>query len=223
MAIAAMLHPNRQLQSTAHHRQDGVGCSVAGLLSPNSLRDCGGALSWLKPCAMDDQDEIERLLILIAEGDRLAFRQLYDAVGGRFLSTARRILGDASRAEDAVQEAFLRVWRNAKQFDPARGVALAWLGRIARNAALDRIPREEERDASRIEDVDIAVLPVEPADAKLGNCLRQLPPNQGKAVILMYLHGLTHPELAERMNAPLGTVKSWVKRGAEALRKCLGR
>jgi RNA polymerase sigma-70 factor, ECF subfamily len=172
---------------------------------------------------MDDEDEIERLLILIAEGDRLAFRQLYDVVGGRFLSTARRILGDPSRAEDAVQDAFLRVWRSASQFDPARGVAIAWLGRIARNAALDRIQREEERDATRIEDVDIAALPVEPADARVGYCLRKLPEKQSMAIILMYVHGLTHPELAERMGAPLGTVKSWVKRGAEALRQCLGR
>jgi RNA polymerase sigma-70 factor (ECF subfamily) len=167
-----------------------------------------------------DSVDLETLLALIAQGDRRAFRQLYDEVSGRMLASARRILGDAALAEDAVQDSFLRIWRSAGRFDPARGVALAWIGRIVRNASFDRLPAQ--RDMERIETVEIAVMPVEPPDARVGQCLKKLPVQQGQALVLMYVHGLTHPELAEHLGAPLGTVKSWVKRGAAALRECLG-
>lgn len=163
---------------------------------------------------------LETLLARIAEGDRRAFRQLYDQAAGRMLASARRILGDTALAEDAVQDAFLRIWRSAAKFDPARGVALAWMGRIVRNAAFDRLPRD--RDADRADEIEIAVMPVEPADARVGQCLKKLPEQQGKAMVLMYVHGLTHPELAAHLGAPLGTVKSWVRRGLATLRMCMG-
>ena len=136
------------------------------------------------------------------------------------LATARRILGERELAEDAVQDAFMRIWRSASKFDPARGVALAWMARIVRNAALDRLPKD--RDMARIEDIEIAVMPVEPPDARVSQCLKKLPGQQGKALVLMYVHGLTHSELSAQMEAPLGTVKSWVKRGLETLRICMG-
>jgi RNA polymerase sigma-70 factor, ECF subfamily len=163
---------------------------------------------------------LEQLLAQIAAGDQRAFRELYDSTSARLLGAARRILGDGALAEDAVQEAYVRIWRSAARFDPARGVALAWMGRILRNAALDRIPKD--RDFGRIEDIEIAVMPAEPADARVHQCLKKLPEAQGNALILMYIHGLTHPELAEHLGAPLGTVKSWVRRGSESLRNCIG-
>ena len=163
---------------------------------------------------------LETLLAQIAEGDRRAFRQLYDQSAGRMLASARRILGDTALAEDAVQDAFLRIWRSAAKFDPARGVALAWMGRIVRNSAFDRLPRD--RDTDRTKEIEIVVMPVEPADARVGQCLKKLPEQQGKAMVLMYVHGLTHPELAAHLGAPLGTVKSWVRRGLVTLRMCMG-
>jgi len=164
--------------------------------------------------------DLEALLALIGQGDRCAFRYLYDRVAGRMFATARRILGDRELAEDAVQEAFVRIWRSAAKFDPARGVALAWVGRIVRNAALDRLPKE--RDMGRIEDIELAVMPVEPPSARVGQCLKKLPDQQGKAMVLMYVHGMTHSELAEYFGAPLGTVKSWIRRGLAMLRICMG-
>ena len=164
--------------------------------------------------------DLEDLLRLIGQGDRRAFRNLYDRVAGRMFASARRILGDRDLAEDAVQEAFVRIWRSASKFDPARGVALAWVGRIVRNAALDRLPKE--RDMGRIEDIEIAVMPVEPPSARVGQCLKKLPGQQGRAMVLMYVHGMTHSELADHFGAPLGTVKSWIKRGLATLRICMG-
>ena len=164
--------------------------------------------------------EPEILLARAGGGDATAFRQLYDQASGRMLASARRILGERELAEDAVQDAFLRIWRSAAKYDPARGVALAWMGRIVRNAALDRLPKE--RDIARIQDIEIAVMPVEPPDARVSHCLKKLPGQQGRAMVLMYVHGLTHSELSAQMGAPLGTVKSWVKRGLETLRICMG-
>lgn len=164
--------------------------------------------------------DLDSLLTRIGEGDRRAFRYLYELAAGRMLASARRILGDRELAEDAVQEAFVRIWRSASKFDPARGVALAWVGRIVRNAALDRLPRD--RGLERIDDIEIAVMPVEPASARIGHCLKKLPGQQGKAMVLMYVHGMTHSELAAHFGAPLGTVKSWIKRGMAMLRICMG-
>lgn len=164
--------------------------------------------------------EMESLLERVARGDREAFRALYEASVRRMFAAARRILGDPDLAEDAVQEAYLRIWRNAAQYDPARGAVLAWMGRIVRNASLDRIPAE--RPADRIEEVEIAALPAEPMDARVLQCLKTLPESQARALILAYVHGLTHAELADRLSVPLGTAKSWVRRGAEMLRQCIG-
>lgn len=164
--------------------------------------------------------DLDLLLARIGQGDRRAFRHLYDQVAARMLASARRILGDRELAEDAVQEAFVRIWRSAANFDPARGVALAWVGRIVRNAALDRIPKD--REMSRIEEVEIAVMPVEPSSARVGQCLKKLPGQQGRAMVLMYVHGMTHSELADYLGAPLGTVKSWIRRGMGTLRICMG-
>ena len=188
--------------------------SSAPALHPNAA----GALVGRH--AAGNPSELEGLLAKVGGGDGTAFRQLYDQAAGRMLATARRILGERELAEDAVQDAFMRIWRSASKFDPARGVALAWMARIVRNAALDRLPKD--RDMARIEDIEIAVMPVEPPDARVSQCLKKLPGQQGKALVLMYVHGLTHSELSAQMEAPLGTVKSWVKRGLETLRICMG-
>lgn len=188
--------------------------------SPAGKTVCPGSLVPAASSLPGTATDLEALLALIGQGDRRAFRYLYDRVAGRMLATARRILGDRELAEDAVQDAFVRIWRSAAKFDPARGVALAWVGRIVRNAALDRLPKE--RNMGRIEDFEIAVMPVEPPSARVAQCLKKLPGQQGRAMVLMYVHGMTHSELAEHFGAPLGTVKSWIKRGLAMLRICMG-
>lgn len=166
--------------------------------------------------------EIEQLLSAVAEGDMAAFRALYDVAAGRLLAIAMNILRDREAAEDAVQEAFLRIWRKAGSYEVARGTPLAWMGIIARNAALDQARRRRSMEALEMGgDIEPAIQPVEPPDARLGRCLGRLPADQAKAIVTMYTYGLSHAELAQQLCAPLGTVKSWVRRGTQSLKECM--
>lgn len=168
-------------------------------------------------------DRLEFLLEAVAEGDMRAFRAVYDLAAGRMLCVAMNILRDHQAAEDAVQEAMLRVWRNIARYDPTKGAPLAWMGVIARNAALDLAHRRrpmEELDAA--DTIDLATQAVEPPDARLGECLKRLPADQARAIVTMYTYGMSHSELAEKLGVPLGTVKSWVRRGTLLLKDCMG-
>lgn len=167
-------------------------------------------------------DHLAVLLQSVAAGDRSAFRAVYDAAAGRLLAIALRILRDPQAAEDAVQEAFLRIWRNAARYTPEKGAPMAWMGIIARNAALDLVrARRPMQDFEQVETLELAVAAIEPPDARLGQCIGRLPENQARAIVMMYTYGLSHSELAERLAVPLGTAKSWVKRGTDTLRECM--
>ena len=167
---------------------------------------------------MLDEAELARLLEAMARGDRVAASDLYRMVGGRIYGICQRILRDGGLAEDAAHEAFMKVWRNAHRFDARKGKASTWLTIVARHAALDRRPREmkplpEDLEAPRIDETYV--------HPRLRQALETLPETHRKAVLLMYVYGLTHSELAETMGAPLGTVKSWVRRGTAALKEIL--
>ena len=164
---------------------------------------------------------LEQLLPRIAEGDLAAFEDLYDATSRRLFAIAYRILRDESVAQDATQEAYVNVWRRAKLYDPARGSPIGWMSVIVRNVALNMI--RADRPTEPIDDLDIPVAPVDPPDSRLGQCLKRLPEDQGNAILLTYTYGLTHSELAEHLSVPLGTAKSWVRRGMLALKECMQR
>jgi RNA polymerase sigma-70 factor (ECF subfamily) len=155
----------------------------------------------------------------IAAGDRGSLKQLYDRFGARLYGIAHRILRDPSLAEDALQEAFVKIWRNAARFDRARGSALGWVVIIVRRAAFDLRPREAIAELADLPDEQPETAMLDPG---LARALDALPANQRKALLLMYVHGLTHNELAAAMDAPLGTVKSWVRRASAALKDRLG-
>lgn len=164
----------------------------------------------------------ETLLRDMAAGDERALRQLYEAQGDWVYAIALRILRDTQAAEDAVQEAFVKLWRTAGRFDAALGSAKTWIGIIARNAALDMGRRRqptEELDESTM--ASLATEAVEPPDPKLGKCLDQLPRDQAQAIVTMYNFGLSHSELSHQLDQPLGTVKSWIRRGTQSLKHCM--
>ena len=158
----------------------------------------------------------------IAAGERAALKELYDRFGARLYGIAHRILRDNALAEDALQEAFVKIWRNAGKYDRARGSALGWVVIIVRRAAFDLRPREPVAEPDEI----AAIAAEEPEtgmlDPGVARALAALPETQRRALLLSYVYGLTHAELAAAMGAPLGTVKSWVRRAAAALKESLG-
>jgi RNA polymerase sigma-70 factor (ECF subfamily) len=162
-----------------------------------------------------------------AAGERAAMRVIYDIEAGRMVGVARRMLRRQDLAEEAVQDAFMRIWRGAGSFDPARGGARTWLYAILRNCSIG-ILRDERRfesdpeigeDAAPASESALALLPESSA---LRRCLERLEPPRRAVVILAYVHGLSHGELAGKLGVPLGTVKSWVRRSLISLQECMG-
>jgi RNA polymerase sigma-70 factor (ECF subfamily) len=178
-----------------------------------------------------DAVQLEQLLSRCALKDRAAFAELYRLASPRLLACLLAILKRRDLAEDALQECFVRIWRRADQFDAYRGRALGWLVSIARYHAIDLVRAGRpvvalsDQMAERLDDPG-AAMRVEGAestltDAALQRCLGQLTGEQRRSVILAYSHGLSHDEIARRLTSPLGTVKSWVRRGLQSLRRCM--
>ncbi|MBV8915128.1 MAG: sigma-70 family RNA polymerase sigma factor [Acetobacteraceae bacterium] len=173
-------------------------------------------------------DEIAMLLGLSAQGDGEAFRRLYDLESPQLYGVALRITRQSALAADAVHDAFLQVWRNAARFDPARGNAQAWLLSLVRYRAIDLVARtrRELPGAEPPEEADPDPNPLErllatKAGEALHRCLDQIPQQRRDWVLLAFMDGLTHMEVADRVGQPLGTVKSGIRRALLALRSCL--
>lgn len=171
----------------------------------------------------------EALLSLVASSDDQALAELYDRFGGVAYGLALRILRDEALAQDAVQEAFLAVWRSADRFLAERAKASTWILTLVHRRAVDLVRREDRR---RGEPLERAAEPVAPAttedEATIGyerrvvqEALRQLTPEQREALELGYYGGLTQSELAERLGQPLGTIKSRMFTGLSRLRDLL--
>jgi RNA polymerase sigma-70 factor (ECF subfamily) len=172
--------------------------------------------------------EISELLVAVASGDRAAFRSLYAAAGPRLYAVCLRMMRSKDLADDVFQEACVKVWERSWQFDPARGDGMAWLFTLTRHCALDRLRRQPRNQVAIDEAVtaEIDAHAAQPAsdgaDAlALQRCLSRLRDDYRQAVVLAYVNGLTHEELAHRLDRPLGTIKSWVKRGLDQLKDCL--
>jgi RNA polymerase sigma-70 factor (ECF subfamily) len=154
-------------------------------------------------------------------------RVIYNIEAGRMLGVARRILHRQDLAEEAVQDTFMRMWRAARSFDPAKGSARTWLYAILRNCSIS-ILRDEGRFESDPDAGEDAAPATESAMARLPEtsalrrCLERLDPQRRSVVVLAYVHGLSHGELAGRLKVPLGTVKSWVRRSLISLQECMG-
>jgi RNA polymerase sigma-70 factor, ECF subfamily len=180
------------------------------------------------PHTTQADDDAATLLTRCSVGDRIAFRLLYNRWGSRLYGIALRITRQDAMAADATQDAFVQIWQQAHRFDPIRGSAEAWLIGILRYRALDvvrRRSREEtgyEPEEREDEAPDALARLVNSAEgAALHRCLKELAEDRRRLVVLAFVDGLSHSELAARMNAPLGTVKSWIRRSLMSLRECL--
>ncbi len=172
--------------------------------------------------------DYEASLEACARGDKAALRALFEAEAPRLISVAQRILRRRELAEEAVQDGFAQIWRRADTFDRAFGSARGWIYAVIRHRALNMLrdgKYEELVTSQRLEDLQETTVTEawEGLDARgqLRGCLDELDGNHRTAVLFAYVLGMTHGEIADRMAAPLGTVKSWVRRGLIALRECL--
>jgi RNA polymerase sigma-70 factor (ECF subfamily) len=168
----------------------------------------------------------------MSRGDHAALAELYDRHATAVYSLALRILGDRTGAEDTVQEVFTQAWQQAPTYDPQRGVVAAWLCTLARSRAIDALRARRARPEALADDgialrlPDVGPVPEEQAmlsqqGSRVRQALTQLPDHQRLAIELAYYEGLTHVEIAARLNEPLGTVKTWIRSGLLKLREWL--
>lgn len=178
-----------------------------------------------------DTSGLDVLLIEIAGGSRNAFESLYRATSSRLFAICLRVLPDRAEAEDVLQEVFTTIWHKAHQFDPGRASPIAWLAMIARNKAIDRLRAAPARGTLApiefADDIaDAGATPLQTAVSadereRLEACMRQLDPRRQSLIRAAFFEGSTYEELAQRIASPLGSVKSWIRRGLLQLRGCL--
>lgn len=184
----------------------------------------------MQPGRTRQASELVAALRGCAAGDPAALRQIYDWEAPRMLGVALRLLRRRALAEEAVHDTFMQLWRKAGSYDPARGDPRSWLYALLRNRSLNILRGEARTDLvddfepmgleSDEESPEEVMARLSDGDA-LRRCLERLDPVRRNAVVLAYLHGLTHGELAGRLKVPLGTMKSWLRRSLLSLRECL--
>lgn len=181
----------------------------------------------------NESPDLAGLLSAAAVGDRNAFSLLYANSSAQLFAVVLRILKRRSWAEEVLQDAYIAIWTHAGSYAPERGSAMAWMIAIARNRAIDVYRRERTRpnlghpadlddwiapDANPLDHVDAG------DDARaLWHCLGALDEKQRDSILLAYRDGYTHAEIAARLDSPLGTIKSWIRRGQVRLKMCLER
>ena len=185
----------------------------------------------------DRSVRLTALMARVALGDQAAFARLYQETSAHLYGVAARILKDGAAAEEVLQEAFVNVWHHAGSYEAAKSQPMTWLAAIVRNRCLDQLRRRELDTVTMTADDDDGKefdlpsgdpTPVEMllagADAQsVRACVDALDAGQKQAIALAFYQGLSHAELADHLRQPLGTVKSWVRRGLERLKACLDR
>lgn len=167
----------------------------------------------------------------VASGDRAAFEQLYRATSSKLFGVCLRVLPDRDEAEDVLQEVYTTVWRKAAQFDASRASAVTWLAMIARNKAIDRLrgnpasarsaPIEWADNVADTAPSPLAATELATDNTRLNSCMEQLDTRRQSLIRTAFFDGATYEELAARIGSPLGSVKSWIRRGLQQLRACL--
>lgn len=195
---------------------------------------------------MDSSTTESRLIELLREvgadgpGQNLpareaAFRELYERTSSRLYGVALRVTGHRESAEDVLQEAFLNIWRIASTYSASLSPPLAWMGVVVRSRALDAMRRRKTQGADKTvefeesahEDTQVdAASPLDVAESSeqawaLHQCLRKLEARQREVLSLAYMRDLSHGDLARQLKLPIGTVKTWIRRGIDQLRGCM--
>ena len=187
------------------------------------------ASAWRSPISTTDADQLRQLLAQCSLGNRKAFETLYRCVSPRLHGIALRIMGRQDLAEEVLQESFVRIWYNASRYEAHLSAPLTWMINITRNLAIDQLRKHREYPLSDGQAEAMAdespssheLLASEREARALNHCLESLEGMQRQSITVAYFQGLSCSELAEHLAAPLGSVKSWIRRGMERLRRCL--
>ncbi|MBJ7411971.1 MULTISPECIES: sigma-70 family RNA polymerase sigma factor [unclassified Phenylobacterium] len=175
-------------------------------------------------------DILSPLMTRIAAGEREALRQLYQATSAKLFGVCLRILSDREESEDVLQDVYVTIWRRADRFDGARASVMTWVSTIARNRAIDRLrARGPMAYAEPVEELEIpdgadsaeTLLAAADDRDRLHGCMSELDDRTQSVIRTAFFEGVTYEALAKRMDAPLGTVKSWIRRGLAKLKGCL--
>jgi RNA polymerase sigma factor (sigma-70 family) len=175
-------------------------------------------------------DPLTELMPRIAAGDRAALRQLYQATSAKLFGVCLRILSNRDESEDVLQEVYITIWRRADRFEAGRASVMTWISTIARSRSMARLrARGPLAYAEPVEELEIddgrpradVLLEAAQDGEALGKCLSELDERTEKVIRTAFFEGVTYDALAARMDAPLGTVKSWIRRGLAKLKGCL--
>ncbi|GDX09097.1 RNA polymerase sigma factor [Verrucomicrobiota bacterium] len=188
----------------------------------------------MEPDPAEQLDAEVELLRRVAQGDRRGFEELYDRFSGVLFSTASRVLNNQEAAEDVLQDVFVQIWEKAPLYDPARGKPLTWAITLTRNKAIDRLRatvrrnrlsedmQRESQTQNQFDDrSSFDAASTGDTNKLVHEAMQKLSKDQREAIELAFFSSLTQPEIAERLNEPLGTVKARIRRGMMRLRDLL--
>jgi RNA polymerase sigma-70 factor, ECF subfamily len=178
------------------------------------------------------QAELVWLLAAVAKGDQAAFERLYETTRAKLYGVLLRILGKPELADDVMQETYLKIWTTAGKFDPTIASPITWMVAIARNRAIDIVRRRGELS---VEDAPEALGGIDQAPPPLArremteelrrllSCLGKLDPEKQRIVLLAYYSGWSREQLAQKLDIPVNTIKTWLRRSLLEIRECMGR
>jgi RNA polymerase sigma factor (sigma-70 family) len=194
------------------------------------VTDSRPALSEHTTPASAARARLVEALVKTGDEDRAAFRELYQLTSAKLFGITFRICGERQAAEDVLHDVYITIWKRAGAYEPSRASPITWLATIARNRAIDWRRAQATRGVAPLDE-----MPPIPDDAPLASdtivasqdarqlhgCLETLEQRQREAIRIAFFDGVTYADLAEQQNVPLGTLKSWVRRGLQKLKECL--
>lgn len=174
-------------------------------------------------------DELLLLISATAQGDKKAFAQLYENTSSKLFAISLKMLTNRAQAEEVLQDAFVKIWHNASEYNSTKGTVISWMISIVRYRCLDILRYNKVRKEELLPDGGESVnqmgdesIEVDyDSDSKLVNCIEELEVQQKQVIHLAYYRGLSHTELVKQTSLPLGTIKSWIRRGLQQLQRCL--
>lgn len=176
--------------------------------------------------------DINSLLLQTAQGNRSAFTRLYEITSAKLFGLALRILKRHDLAEEAIQDAYVSIWNQASSFKPEKASAMTWMTTVVRNRCIDlyramppeqQLPEDGSFDDWLSQDMTPLEIIASNHDTRnLLKCMQNLSPLQRQAIALSYFYDMAHEQLSGHLAQPLGTIKTWIRRGLESLKKCMG-